>query len=151
MTKVRLRSDIDWFEKVVRFKQAAEDEALQNLLRTPLQVLIMPIIVRSASRLAPDPFSLFWGYYDIVFRRERDKRASLNRVLQEHGQQIQQLHERIGFELQARSEASDRSNATLTHQELANFTWQVLHEAGFKPSAPTPTCAPRSSQLPRGV
>ncbi|MDB4872970.1 MAG: hypothetical protein JWL97_3974, partial [Gemmatimonadales bacterium] len=33
-----------------------------------------------------------------------------------------------------RSEAGDRSNATLTHQELEDFTWQVLHKAGFKPS-----------------
>ncbi|WP_378515631.1 NACHT domain-containing protein [Nonomuraea dietziae] len=135
VTKVRLRNDLDRIEKVVRqLEKAAEDEALRNLLRTPLQVLIMTIIVGAAGRLAPDRFSLFWGYYDIVFRRERDKQTSLNRILQEHGQQIQQLHERIGFELQARSEAGDRSNATLTHQELEDFTWEVLHEAGFKPS-----------------
>ncbi|MGI5293074.1 NACHT domain-containing protein [Nonomuraea polychroma] len=135
VTSVRLRNDLDRIEKVVRqLNKAAEDEALRNLLRTPLQVLIMTVIVGAAGRLVPDRFSLFWGYYDIVLRRERDKQTSFNRILQEHGQQIQQLHERVGFELQARSEAGDRSNATLTHQELENFTWEVLHEAGFKPS-----------------
>lgn len=135
VTIVRLRNDHDRIEKVVRqLRKAADDEALRNLLRTPLQVLILTIILGSAGRLAPDRFSLFWGYYEIVFKRERDKQTSFNRILQEHGQQIQQLHERIGFALQARSEAGDRSNATLTHQELEDFTWQVLHDAGFKPS-----------------
>lgn len=135
VTRVRYRNDLDRIDKVVRqLDKAADDEALRNLLRTPLQVLIMTIIAGAAGLLAPDRFSLFWGYYDIVFKRERDKQTGFTRILQEHGQQIQQLHERVGFELQARSESGDRSNATLTHQELEDFTWKVLHEAGFKPS-----------------
>ncbi|MFB4267245.1 NACHT domain-containing protein [Nonomuraea sp. GTA35] len=135
VTKVWLRNDLDRIDRVVRqLKNAAEDESLRNLLRTPLQVLIMSIIVGSSGRLAPDRFSLFWGYYETVFRRERDKQTSFNRILQDHGHQILQLHERIGFELQARSEAGDRSNATLTHRELMDFTWAVLEDAGFKPS-----------------
>ncbi len=83
---------------------------------------------------APDRYSLFRGYYDTVFRRERDKPAGLHKMLQEYGQQIQQLHERVGFELQVRSEAGDRSYATLTPDELRQIAWQVLDEAGFKPS-----------------
>lgn len=135
VTKVRLRNDLDRTEKVVRqLKKAAGDEALRNLLRTPLQVLIMTIIVAAAGRLAPDRFSLFWGYYDIVFKRERDKPGGFHRIIQEHGPQIQQLHERVGFELQARSEAGDRSYATLTPDELRDITWEILHDAGFKPS-----------------
>ena len=39
-----------------------------------------------------------------------------------------------GFELQARSEAGGRSDAVLTDQELRDITWNVLHQAGFKPS-----------------
>ncbi|MEU0571277.1 hypothetical protein ABZ297_38595 [Nonomuraea sp. NPDC005983] len=135
VTTVRLGNDQDRVEKIVtQLCQAADDEGLRNLLRTPLQVLIMTIILGGAGSLAPDRFSLFWTYYEIVFKRERDKQTSFNRILQEHGLQIQQLHERIGFELQARSESGDRSNAALTHQELENLTWQVLDEAGFKPS-----------------
>ena len=134
-TRVRLRTDIDRIERVrTRLHKAAEDEALQNLLRTPLQVLILTIIIDGAGQLAPDRYSLFRGYYDTVFRRERDKPAGLHQMLQEHGQQIQQLHERVGFELQVRSEAGDRAYATLTPEELRNIAWQVLDEAGFKPS-----------------
>lgn len=134
-TAVRLRADSDRIERVLRrLRQASEDESLQHLLRTPLQVLILTIIVDGAGQLAPDRYSLFRGYYDTVFRRERDKPAGLTRMLQEHGQQIQQLHERVGFELQARSEAGDRSNATLTPDELRQIAWLVLDEAGFKPA-----------------
>jgi hypothetical protein len=134
-TKVRLRTDIDRIERVrTRLHKAAEDEALQHLLRTPLQVLILTIIIDGSGHLAPDRYSLFRGYYDTVFRRERDKPAGLHKMLQEYGQQIQQLHERVGFELQVRSEAGDRSYATLTPEELREIAWQVLDEAGFKPS-----------------
>jgi energy-coupling factor transporter ATP-binding protein EcfA2 len=134
-TKVRLRGDVDRIEKVVKqLRQAAEDEALRNLLRTPLQVLILTIIVDGAGQLAPDRYSLFWGYYETVFKRERDKQGGLHHMLQEYGQQIQLLHERVGFELQVRSESGDRSFATLTPDELKQITWQVLDEAGFKPS-----------------
>ncbi len=135
VTRVRLRNDLDRIEKVVRqLNKAAEDEALRNLLRTPLQVLIMTIIMGAAGQFAPDRFSLFWGYYETVFKRERDKQSGFHWILQEHGQQIQQLHARVGFELQVRSEAGDRSYATLSRQELETLTWQVLHDAGFKPS-----------------
>jgi hypothetical protein len=135
VTRVRLRNDLDRVEKVIRqLARAAEDEALRNLLRTPLQVLIMTIIMGAAGQFAPDRFNLFWGYYETVFKRERDKQSGFHWILQNHGQQIQQLHARVGFELQVRSEAGDRSYATLTGQELENLTWQVLHDAGFKPS-----------------
>ncbi|MFF5056141.1 NACHT domain-containing protein [Micromonospora sp. NPDC000663] len=134
-TKVRLRTDLDRIERVLtRLYKAAEDEALQHLLRTPLQVLILTIIIDGAGQLAPDRYSLFRGYYDAVFRRERDKPGGLHRMLQEFGQQIQQLHERVGFELQVRAETGDRSYASLTAAELRQIAWQVLDEAGFKPS-----------------
>ena len=134
-TRVRLREDIDRIERVsLRLRRAADNEALQHLLRTPLQVLILTIIIDGSGQLAPDRYSLFRGYYDTVFKRERDKRSGLTRILQEHGPQIQQLHERVGFELQIRSEAGDRALATLLPDELRTITWQVLDEAGFKPA-----------------
>lgn len=134
-TQVRLRGDVDRIDRVLKqLQEAAEDEGLQNLLRTPLQVLILTIIVDGAGQLAPDRYSLFWGYYDTVFRRERDKRGGLHRMLQQYGQQIQQLHQRVGFELQVRSEEGGRSYATLTPDELRTLTWQVLEDSGFKPA-----------------
>jgi hypothetical protein len=134
-TRVRLGKDLDRIERVCkRLRAAAEDEALQHLLRTPLQVLILTIIIDGSGQLAPDRYSLFRTYYDTVFKRERDKQGGLHKILQEYGQQIQLLHELVGFELQVRSESGDRAFATLTRDELRQLTWQILHESGFRPS-----------------
>lgn len=134
-TKVRLGNDDDRIERVIgHLRRSAGDDALRNLLRTPLQVLILTIIVDTAGQLAPDRFRLFWGYYDAVFRREQGKTGWLQHLLRDYEQQIQLLHERVGFELQVRSEAAERSFATLSADELKGITWQVLDEAGFQPS-----------------
>jgi hypothetical protein len=149
-TKVRLRGDLERIEKVVKqLQQAAEDEALRNLLRTPLQVLILTIILDGAGQPAPDRYSLFWGYYETVFKRERDKQGGLHHMLREYGQQIQQLHERVGFELQVRSESGDRSYATLTSEELRQITWQVLDEGASGHQGRTRACWTASSRRPR--
>jgi len=44
-------------------EEAAKEEQLKHLLRTPLQVLIMSIIAESSRRFSPSRFALFWGYY----------------------------------------------------------------------------------------
>lgn len=134
-TRARLNNDLDRIETVLsRLRQAAENESMINLLQTPLQVLIMTIIFESSGNLARDRYSLFWEYYEVVVRRERSKEyMGLRRILQENAQQIQQLHERVGFELQVISEVGAQSAATLTQQELRRLTWTVLHDAQFEP------------------
>ncbi len=134
-TQVRLKSDLDKIDRIAaQLRQAADSEPLQNLMRTPLQVLIMTIIIEGAGRLAPDRYSLFWGYYETVSRRERSKVGSFARLLQENNSHILDLHQRVGFELQVRSESSDGAMATMRPDELERVAWQVLDEAGFKPS-----------------
>jgi hypothetical protein len=133
-TRVRLGSDDERIDRVVtHLTRAAGDDALRNLLRTPLQVLILTIIVDSAGRLAPDRFRLFWGYYEAVFRREQAKSGWLQQLLRDHQPLIQLLHERVGFELQVRSEAAERSLATLSTEELQSLIWHVLADSGFDP------------------
>lgn len=89
--------------------------------------------LRSRLRGLPDATCTPWQRDRV--RRERDKQQiGLQRILREHGQQIQQLHEQVGFELQARSGAGDCSYAALTRRELEDLTWHILDAAGFKPS-----------------
>ena len=133
--RVRLHGDVERIDRTVRrLRDAAKDEALRYLLRTPLQVLILTIIVEASGQLAPDRFSLFWNYYDTVFKRERDKAGDFSHLLREHGSQIQQLHERVGFELQVRSETAEGSTASLPFEELRELTWSVLEADGFDPA-----------------
>lgn len=134
-TQVRLKDDIDKIDRISKeLRRAAKNEALRNLMQTPLQVLIMTIIVEGAGRVSPDRYSLFWGYYETVFRRERSKPTTYARLLQENGSHILDLHQRVGFELQKTSETSDGATATISRDRLKHIAWNVLKEAGFQPS-----------------
>lgn len=133
--RVRLKGDPERVERVERhLKKAGDNEALRHLMQTPLQVLIMSIIVESSGQLSPDRYSLFWGYYETVFKRERQKPGPFSRLLRENSPHILTLHQRVGFELQVRSEAGEGAAAVMTREELRELTWHVLNDAGFKPS-----------------
>ncbi|MFE5285992.1 hypothetical protein ACFRAQ_13610 [Nocardia sp. NPDC056611] len=93
----------------------------------------MTIIVKGAGRLAPDRYSLFWGYYETVFRRERSKPTTHARLLQDHSKTILTLHQRVGFELQVSSE-SDISTALMAPTELRQVARQILLDEGFQPA-----------------
>jgi hypothetical protein len=132
--QVRLSGDEERIGKVVTaLRNAAQDENLVKLLRTPLQVLILSIIVDGAGTIAPDRYSLFWSYYDTVVRRERNKPTMVRTLLTKYEPFIHQLHERAGFVLQQRSETADHSTAVLTEPELREIVWHILNDAEFKP------------------
>lgn len=135
VTKVRLGSDADRVLRVeTRLKQAAADEALRPLLKTPLQVLILTIIVDGSGRLPPDRYHLFRSYYETVYRREAEKLTGFQQLLQEHRPQISKLHEKVGFALQRMSESVHHSHAALSSSELYDIAREVLDEYGFEPS-----------------
>lgn len=137
VTNLRLRDDEERRAAVIKqLNDAAESESYRHLLRTPLQVLILTIIIdSSAGNLAPDRFSLFWGYYNTVFTRERNKRTSLRTLLLDREPQITKLHELVGYELQRRSEDGDRSFAALSEDELRRIIRDILTDAGHEPGA----------------
>lgn len=141
VTHARLRNDPERGNGVLRhLEDATKNEQFANLLRTPLQVLILSIIIENTGgNLAPDRYSLFWGYYTTVVNRELAKPTSLRNLLRDHSPQIQRLHEEVGFALQVRSEAGDGSYAALTRYELRDIAWRVLHEAGHQQSPATET------------
>jgi len=113
--------------------QAAQQEPLRHLMRTPLQVLIMTIIAETARQFAPDRFGLFWGYYQTVLSREQTKPLAAN-LLRNNAQQILDLHRRAGLLLQQRAETATGSDAVLTADELNDIAWRVLADADYQPS-----------------
>lgn len=132
--KVRLRGNSDRIEKVVTaLDAAAHDENLVKLLRTPLQVLILSIIVDGAGTITPDRYSLFWNYYDTVVRRERGKNTMVRTLLTTYEPYVHQLHEQAGFVLQQRSETAGHATAVLTQEELRDIGWRILEDAEFAP------------------
>jgi hypothetical protein len=131
-TRVRLRDDVEKIERIEReLQRAARDEALRHLMRTPLQLLIMTIIVEGAGPLPPDRYSLFWGYYDTVRRRELGKQGPVRRLLETHAPVILELHQRVGFELQVASEQAGNPTAVLPREDLRAIIRDVLIEEGW--------------------
>lgn len=136
VSKIRLINNPDRLTQLsTRFRQAVKDPNLQNLLRTPLQVLIVTIIIESARELAPDRYGLFWGYYLAVLGRERNKAGDYGRLIRDNEPQITRLHQLLGLELQMRSESSEHAHASLPMPELQDLAHRVLANDGFKPDS----------------
>lgn len=135
VTEIRLRADTVRIERVdTLLRTAAENDNLRHLLRTPLQVQIMSIIAEGAGPLDPDRFRLFWRYYDVVARREQTKENTrFAELLRDHGEQVLDLHERVGLELQRRSESAEGGTATMSEEDLAAIAWHVLADEGYDP------------------
>lgn len=135
VTSVRVPHDQERREGVIALlEEAAQDENLRHLLRTPLQTLIMAIIAESSGRFSPSRFKLFWSYYQTIEQREQNKRLGYSHLLRNHSQQILDLHRRVGLRLQKQSETATGSDAVLSEQDLHDEAWQVLHDAEYEPS-----------------
>ncbi|MBO1031853.1 hypothetical protein IPV09_10955 [Tessaracoccus sp. SD287] len=133
VTKVRVPDDQDRREGIIALLEAAaKDDGLKHLLRTPLQTLIMSIIAESSGQFSPSRFALFWGYYQTIEQREKNKK--LGSLLRDHAQQVLDLHLRIGLLLQKQTETASGADAVLSPEELRNVAWQVLADAGYEPS-----------------
>ena len=131
--QVRIGAHEDRIAKVVEaLEAAARDENLKKLLRTPLQVLILSIIIDGAGTITPDRYGLFRDYYDTVVRRERNKGAMVRNLLTRYEPLIQALHEHAGFDLQVRSETAEHATAVLDESELRDIARRVLDAAEFK-------------------
>jgi len=115
-------------------KSAAKNPAQSGLLRTPLQILILTIIVDGSQYLDPDRYGLFSRYFDLAFDREKSKGTRLQTVLTNFEPVIRALHRRIGFVLHARAEAPDTPDPVLTERELRDLIWQELDAQGHKPA-----------------
>ncbi|MBF4764367.1 hypothetical protein ISU07_14635 [Nocardioides islandensis] len=134
VARVRLGKDHEAVPRVDRgLERAAASENTRELMVTPLQVLILTIIIEAAGPLPPDRFALFWGYYDTVSKRERVKPGSLKEILDAHLPNITILHERVGYELHVRAQLSDHATATMSSEELRDVIAAVLVDDGHDP------------------
>jgi hypothetical protein len=135
VTRIRVPDDQPRRDGVMALlESAAREEALQRLLRTPLQVLIMTIIAESSREFAPSRYGLFWGYYTTIEQRERSKPLAVSRLIRDHAPAILDLHRRAGLLLQRRAETAAGADSALTADDLRGIAWHVLSDAGYKPS-----------------
>lgn len=133
VTKRRLADDPDRRDQVVtKLRDTAPDSAQGRLMGTPLQVLIMSLILERFGVLPPDRYQLFSRYFDTVLERESAKTTTLQHLLTDHRRIIVEVHEIAGLELQQTSETSRHARALLSPARLREIAEQRLRAVGYE-------------------
>ncbi|AYG04647.1 hypothetical protein [Gryllotalpicola protaetiae] len=133
ITSRRLSDDLDRRDQVIaRFERHASDATMLRLMKTPLQVLIMTLILEQFGVLPADRYQLFWRYFETIYQRESAKPTNLAPFLAEHRPAITDLHEAVGLSLQIHAETSTDARAILTKDELRQLAVQRLVQVGHQ-------------------
>ena len=117
-----------------------------RLMKTPLQVLIMTLLLEQFGVLPTDRYQLFWRYFETIYQRESAKPTNLAPFLAEHRRAITDLHESVGLALQIHAETATDARAILAKPELRQLALQRLIEIGHQPGAGAEQIADRIVQ-----
>jgi hypothetical protein len=109
-----------------RVTTAAQDPATSRLMTSPLQVTIMTLLLEGRERPPHGRYRLFDAYFDTVYRREANKHGPSGSLLESFRKDIEHLHEQVGLRLQAASEQTSTSDATMSVDELRQLAVQRL-------------------------
>ncbi|SPM33094.1 hypothetical protein AU072_18345, partial [Mycobacterium rhizamassiliense] len=114
-----------------RFEDAAKSPAVERLLTTPLQVLILTVIVARSGPLPANRYELFWTYYDTVFKREAAKPTTYRNFINDHRAEITDLHQRVGVVLHRYCEATRELRGRLPMVELKEIARDRMIKLGY--------------------
>lgn len=132
---------------VAEFQVAAKTPAIENLLATPLQVLILLIILETLGELPASRFELFNGYFEAMYRRESQKQTSYHRLVSSHKQDIMAIHERVALMLQVQCEGTEDPRARLPLSVLTEVARDLLVDKGFHATDEAPQMAADFTQI----
>lgn len=131
VTAQRLHDDVSLRDQLLdRFERSATASSTERLLKTPLQVLILTFILETFGDLPANRYELFSSYYETVYRREIAKPTTYRTFLQEHRDDITELHERVGLVLQVHLEGTDETRARLPRADLHRLASDRMREVG---------------------
>ncbi|WP_137772044.1 MULTISPECIES: hypothetical protein [unclassified Microbacterium] len=114
-----------------RLKEASVQSHAANLMTTPLQVSIMEFLIEELFEVPRTRHELFDGYYKAIYSRESRKAGRLGRVLRTHEEQVAWVHERVAIGLQAKSERSGETVASVPHDEVKRLITMRLQEQQY--------------------
>lgn len=115
---------------LMRFDAAVVSSTVERLITTPLQVLILTVIVARQGPLPNNRYELFWTYYDTVFKREAAKNTQLRNFFNRHRAEITDLHKRVGIVLHRLCEATQELRGRLSLDELTEIARDRMMELG---------------------
>jgi len=111
---------------------ALKNPDMVRLMQSPLQVAIMAILVRSGGELAHNRYDLFTDYYDIIYRREKQK--GIYPILAENPDYVRHIHYELGLHLQTVSEKSSNAAALISIDEFGRLIKNYLRRLELEAS-----------------
>ncbi|MBN7498160.1 NACHT domain-containing protein [Mycobacteroides abscessus] len=134
VTSQRLAADEPEYRQSIlnKFTKAVNSPGVQRLLKTPLQVLILTVIVASTGQLPTNRYRLFWTYFDTVFKREANKNTTQQTFLNTYRTEIEDIHLRVGLALHQRCETTQEIRARLPLAELRDIAYERIREDGHQ-------------------
>lgn len=132
LTELRMGDDADKPAVLQRVTDAAANELTRRLMRTPLQVMIMSLLLERRSKPPQDRAALFADYYDVIYDREVQKKNYLATVLAERRPDVDAIHHATGLRLQIASESAGDAEALLSAQEFESIIRDRLTQQGHE-------------------
>ncbi|MCV7253394.1 hypothetical protein H7J86_14580 [Mycobacterium hackensackense] len=126
----RLNTDEPDYRNAIMAKldTALATSSVQRLLKTPLQVLILTVIVFSSGVLPANRYRLFWSYFDTVFKREAGKSTGHQAFFNTYRTEIEDVHLRVGLVLHQRNEASGDIRSQMPLETLRDIAFERFRE-----------------------
>lgn len=135
LVQVRYAGDSDRQEKILSYlEKASRQDTTARLMRTPLQVTIMATLVDQIGPPPQDRWRLFHEYYQVIFRRERERPIPAAQLLRDHRADIDAIHMRVGLVLQVESEQTGGTDAKVTAEKFSEMVAGRLREEGHSGS-----------------
>ncbi|UYV55658.1 NACHT domain-containing protein [Priestia megaterium] len=112
----------DEFMKIL--KKALQNDMASKLMETPLQATIMSVLVMSGGEPPRMRYGLFTDFYDVMLKRERQK--GVVNIIRENPEYIEEIHNKLGFELQRISDGKDNPSSSIDESEFELFIREYL-------------------------
>ncbi|MBT8421381.1 MAG: hypothetical protein KJO08_11065, partial [Gammaproteobacteria bacterium] len=133
LAEQRWLNDRDKQQRVTgRLERAAKEPATARLMRSPLQVTIMALLVESVGQPPQERWRLFNDYYQVIFRREKERDIPAADLLNSYEADIHAIHQQVGCHLQIHSEQSGGTEAVMGEAEFRELVGKRLTDEGHQ-------------------
>jgi hypothetical protein len=112
-------------------KEAIQSASVREIMTTPLQAHIMAVVVRDGGRPPDRKWRLFANFYQVIKKREANRNLPDKRIstlLRAGDKLIKSLHNRLGFELQARAEISAGAQTSIERNDLSKIIRETVSD-----------------------
>lgn len=113
-------------EYIEIMKAALKDDTTNRLMKTPLQVTVIAILVKSGGKPPHERYSLFRQYYDIVVKREKQKEVIP--TLNDNTDWLEQIHLIVAEKLQRESENDGNPSAEISKADLNQIIGKYIED-----------------------